>query len=352
MSLDELRKRIDELDAKIVQLINERASIVHEIGRLKASGNQGVYSPVREQAVYENVTKANKGPLSDEAIRAIYREVMSGCIRLEKSLVIAYLGPAGSFSHWAARSKFGESVDYEPVNSLDEVFEAVERGRAEYGVVPVENSTEGGIRATLARFLDTPLKACAEISREIHHSLMAKCKKDEIRKVYSRGTVFMQTRRWLRENLPAAELVEVSSTSRAAELAAKEPNTAAIGHADLAPACGLEVLHSNIEDLAHNVTRFFVLGREISGPTGNDKTAILCSVKDKVGALHDMLRAFKEYNINLTKIESFPSPYVAWQYYFFIDFLGHPEDDKVKRALAELKEECEVLKILGAFPKG
>jgi len=351
MSLDELRRRIDELDRKIVKLINDRARVVSEIGRLKASASQDVYNATREQAVYDNVLGANKGPLCEEAVRAIYREIMSGCIRVEKPLKVAYLGPAGTFTHWAARSKFGDSVAYAPVSSMDEVFDEVERGRADYGVVPVENSTEGGIRATLARFLDTPLKACAEIAREIHHCLLARCALGEVRKVYSRGTVFMQTRRWLHENLPGVELVEVASTSHAAELAAQEQGAAAIGHEDLARTSGLQVLASNIEDLAHNVTRFFVLGRSISPPTGNDKTALLCSVKDKVGALHDMLGSFKEHKINLTKIESFPSPTTAWQYYFFIDCLGHPEDDKLGRALAELEKECQTLKILGAFPR-
>jgi len=351
MNLDELRRRIDELDEQIVRLINERARIARQIGQLKARGGESVYRPQREQAVYANAIRANKGPLSNEAFRAIFREIMSGCIAMEKPLKIAYLGPPGTFTHWAARSKFGESVAYVPVGSLAEVFEEVERRRADYGVVPVENSTEGGIRETLARFLSTPLKVCAEILYEVHHALLANCALDEVRKVYSKGTVFGQTRRWLRERLPGAELVEVASTSRAAELAACEPAAAAIGHAELAPAHGLSVLFENIEDCPHNVTRFFVLGHHMSRPTGDDKTALLCSVRDKVGALHDLLGAFKEHGINMTKIESFPSPTVAWQYYFFIDFLGHPEQDSARAALEQMQKECVEFRILGAFPR-
>ena len=351
MSLDELRKRIDGLDVRIVQFINERAQVVREIGKLKADGNKSIYTPHREQAVYANVTNANAGPVSDEAVRAVFREVMSGCIALEKPLKIAYLGPPGTFTHWAARSKFGDSVQCVPAASLDEVFEEVEHKRADYGVVPIENSTEGGIRETLARFLRSPLKACAEIVCEIHHSLLANCRLGEIKKVYSKGTVFGQTRRWLREHLPHAETVEVASTGRAAELTAAEPGAAAIGHAELAAVYGLNILFDHIEDYAHNVTRFFVLGDHISGPTGDDKTAILCSVKDKVGALHDLLDSFKKHDINMTKIESFPSPTTAWQYHFFIDLQGHPDEDETRQALEEMRQECESFKILGAFPR-
>ncbi len=351
MDLHELRKQIDEFDAQIVRLINQRAQIVRQIGKLKAEGNQAVYAPVREQAVYAKVVGANSGPLTEEAVRAVFREIMSGCMVLEKPLKIAYLGPPGTFTHWAARSKFGDSVTYESASSLDEVFEEVERKRADYGVVPVENSTEGGIRETLARFLDSPLKVCAEIVLEIHHSLLANCPLEQIKKLYSKGTVFGQTRRWLRAHLPNVELLEVASTSRAAELAAAEPGAASIAHTELAGACGLRVLFENIEDIAHNVTRFFVLADHMSQATGDDKTALLCSVKDKVGALHDLLRAFRDHGINMTKIESFPSPTTAWQYHFFIDFRGHPDEENTRQALEQMQRECVSFRIIGAFPR-
>jgi len=351
MSLDELRKRIDDLDRKIVQLINARAEVACRIGELKAERKDSIYKPQREQAVYGNATGANKGPLPDASVRAVFREIMSACIAVEKPLKIAYLGPEGTFTHSAARSKFGDSVTYEPTDTVGEVFEEVERRRADYGVVPVENSTEGGIRETLARFLDSRLKVCAEIVLEIHHSLLANCRLDEIRRVYSKGTVFGQTRRWLREHLARAEQVNVSSTGRAAKMAAHEAGAAAIGHVELAATYGLDVLFENIEDTPHNVTRFFVLGDHVSGPTGDDKTALVCSVKDRAGALYDLLGSFKGHGINMTKIESFPSPSAAWRYYFFIDFAGHPDDERVRVALEAMQKQCEEFRILGAFPR-
>lgn len=351
MTLDELRKRIDELDARLVQVINERAAVVQQIGRLKAQSQDSIYKPQREQAVYEHTVACNDGPLSDGAMRAIFREIMSGCIALEKPLTIAYLGPAGTFTHWAARSKFGDSVRYEPANTLDDVFGEVERKRADYGVVPVENSTEGGIRETLARFLDSPLMVCAEIIYEIHHCLLTDCPMEEVRKIYSKGTVFGQTRAWLREHMPLVEQVETSSTSRAAELAAAEQGAAAIGHRELAAVHGLNVLCENIEDCTHNVTRFFVLGAHASDPTGDDKTALLCSVKDKPGALHDLLASLKRHGINMTRIESFPARRAAWQYHFFIDFEGHADDEDTRAALEDMAAQCESFKVLGTFPR-
>lgn len=351
MSLDELRKKIDEIDAEIVRLMNQRAEIARSIGELKAEDGDSIYKPHREQAVFEHALEVSQGPLPDKSIRAVFRELMSGCIALEKPLKVAYLGPQGTFTHWAARSKFGESVIYEPVASLEEVFEEVERRRADYGVVPVENSTEGGIRETLARMVESTLKVCAEIVFEINHALLARCPVEEIFRIYSKGTVFGQTRRWLREHLPRAEQIDVASTGEAARLASEEERAAAIGHAGLATEYGLDVLFDRIQDRAHNETRFFVLGEHMSAPSGDDKTAILCSVDDRSGALHDLLDPFKEHSINMTKIESFPSPEAGWKYYFFIDFAGHPDDEQTRRALAEMEQQCDALKILGAFPR-
>jgi chorismate mutase/prephenate dehydratase len=351
MTLDKLRKKVDELDAQIVRLINERARVALEIGRLKEQENEALYVPARQQEVYKNIAALNKGPLPDSCLRAVYREVMGGCLALEKPLKVAYLGPEGTFTHSAARLNFGDAVQYVPAATLDEVFDEVERGRADYGVVPVENSTGGGIHETLTRFLDSPLKVCAEILVEIHHALMAKCPREQVRRVYSRGEVLEQARSWLQARLPGVQQVEVSSTSAAAEKAASEPGAAAVGSAALAGAHGLSVLSDRIEDYAHNVTRFFVLGTHMSGPTGDDKTAVLCSTRDKVGALHDLLGPFKGHSINMTKIESFPSPTEAWQYYFFIDFLGHPEDENTRQALEKMKAECVSFKVLGAFPR-
>jgi len=351
MTLDELRKQVDQLDAQIVRLINERAKVAREIGKLKQRDNNALYVPAREQAVYSNIASLNEGPLPDACLRAVYREIMSGCLALEKPLKVAYLGPEGTFTHAAARRKFGESVRYVAAATLDEVFSEVERGRADYGIVPVENSTGGGIHETLTRFLSSPLKVCAEVLLEIHHALMAKCRTEDVRKVYSRGEVLGQAGRWLQQHMPGVALSEVASTSVAAEKAAAEPNAAAVGSASLAPVHGLRVLADRIEDYAHNATRFFVLSAHMSEPTGDDKTAVLCSVRDKVGALHDLLAPFKEHGINMTKIESFPSPNAPWQYYFFVDFLGHPEREDTHRALQDMEAECVSFKVLGAFAR-
>jgi chorismate mutase/prephenate dehydratase len=351
MGLDELRKKVDELDAQIVRLINQRAKVALEIGKLKERDNAALYVPARQQAVHGNISSLNAGPLADECLRAVYREIMSGCLALEKPLNVAYLGPEGTFTHAAARANFGDSVTYVPAAGLGEVFDEVERGRADYGVVPVENSTGGGIHETLTRFLDSPLKVCAEILLEIHHALMARCPESEILRVYSRGEVLRQTAQWLQTHMPGIELQGASSTSAAAQKAAAEHGAAAIGSASLAPLHGLRVLHDHIEDYAHNVTRFFVLGTHMSQPTGDDKTAVLCSVRDKVGALHDLLTPIKEHGINMTKIESFPSPRAPWQYYFFVDFIGHPEQEETRKALDAMQAECVSFKVLGAFPR-
>ena len=351
MQLDDLRKKVDELDEQIVRLISQRAEVVRRIGEVKTRSNHAIYAPAREDAVYRHVAEVNKGPLPDSVLRAVYREIISGCLALERPIRVAYLGPEGTFTHNAARAKFGESATYLPTASIDDVFTEVERDRADYGVVAVENSTGGGIHETLTRLLTSPLNVCAEIAQDIHHALMARCPLEEVKRVCSKGEVLGQTRRWLQTHMAGVELMEVASTSVAAERASREPGTAAIGNASLAGLHGLNVLFGGIEDYAHNVTRFFVLGKHMSDPTGDDKTAVLCSVKDKPGALYDLLTPFKTHGINMTKIESFPSPDAAWQYYFFIDILGHPQDAPVRRALEQMQAECVSLKILGGFPR-
>ncbi len=351
MQLDDLRKKVDQLDEQIVRLISERAGVARQIGEVKARNNSTIYAPAREEAVYRHLSEVNEGPLPDSVFRAVYREIISGCLALERAIRVAYLGPEGTFTHIAARANFGDSARYIPCATIEDTFTEVERERADYGVVPVENSTGGGIHETLTRFLTSPLNVCAEIARPIHHALMAKCALEDIVRIYSKGAVLSQTRKWLQTHVPGVELMEAASTSAAAELASREPGVAAIGNAILAGPNGLRVLFDGIEDYAHNVTRFFVLGTHMSEPTGDDKTALLCSVKDKSGALYDLLTPFKGNGITMTKIESFPSPDAAWQYYFFIDFLGHPADGKVREALKQMEAECVSFKILGAFPR-
>lgn len=356
MILSKLRKKIDSLDEKILQLLNERADIGLTIGKIKARQKASPYVPNRERQIYDHVLKANKGPLSSEAVNAIYREIMSGSLVLEKPIKIAYLGPQMTFTHLAALKKFGSSLNYYSCNSISEIFNEVESGRAEYGVVPIENSIEGAVNHTLDMFMESDLVICSEISLEISQNLMAKClprdrgPMNRIKKVYSKAEVFGQCRLWLESNLPGVELVEVSSTARAAQQASSEKNAAAIGSSLAADCYGLKILAESIEDSSHNITRFLVIGKVQSAPTGKDKTSIMFSVKDKVGALHDMLVPFKKNGINLTKIESRPSKKKAWDYYFFVDLEGHAEDKKVKKALAQLKKQSAVLKVLGSYP--
>lgn len=350
MNLKELRAKIDAIDRSVIRLLNRRTKLALEIGRLKARKRVGVYVPNREKEVYEKIERLNKGPLSPKSLKSIYREIMSGALSLEKALKISYLGPPATYTHLATLAKFGSSVDHIACNSIADVFVEVERGRCDYGVVPIENSTEGIISHTLDMFIESDLKICSEIILEISHNLMANCRMDEIKMVYSNPQVFGQCRVWLEGNLPGRELVEVSSTTKAAQLASEEKYAAAIASDLAAKLYKLKVLACSIEDSPHNVTRFLVIGRTIAKPTHKDKTSIMFSIKDKVGALHAMLTPFKDHKINLTKIESRPSRRRAWDYYFFVDMEGHCEDKYVSDALEKLEKECQYLKVLGSYP--
>lgn len=352
MGLERLRKQIDEIDKKIIENLNRRARLSLEIGRIKKKIKLSPYSPDRESDVYKKAFSQNKGPLSNEAIKSIYTEIMSGTLSLEGPMRIAYLGPVATFTHLASIKKFGSSVEYIPVNSITEVFSEVEKGRADYGVVPIENSIEGAVSHTLDMFVESDLKICSEISLEISHNLLGGGPLSKVKKVYSNPQVFGQCRIWLEANLPNVELIEVSSTAKAAEIAKKEKHSACIASSLAAECYGLKILAKSIEDYSHNVTRFLVIGRTEPKPTKNDKTSILFSIKDRLGALHDMLVPFKNNRINLTKIESRPSKKRAWDYYFFVDLTGHHEDTKVRKALRELQKQATFLKVLGSYPVG
>lgn len=348
--LQQLRSRIDEIDSKLVRLLNDRTRLVLEIGKLKQASGGEIYAPDREDAVYRRIAEKNTGPLTSEQLRAIYREVMSSALALEKPLTIAYLGPEATYSHMASVQKFGASVRYEPMPSIADVFTDVAKGRADYGVVPIENSTEGAVTHTYDMFVDSDLKICAQILLPIRHNLMSACPRDQIKKLYSIAQVFAQCRQWLQVNMPHVELVEVSSSTRAAEIARQEPNAGALASALAAEKYGLTIHDENIQDSSENVTRFLVIGRKYPAPTGNDKTSLMFAAQDRVGALHDSLAAFKKHKINLTKIESRPSKKKAWEYYFFVDCIGHCEDARVKKALAELARHTMFVKILGSYP--
>jgi len=352
MSLDKLRKKIDLLDQKLINLLNQRAAATKNIGKIKINAGKSIYVPEREIEVLKRISNLNKGPLKKNALEAIYREVMSASLALEKPLKIAYLGPQASFTNLAAIKKFGSQISYIACNSITDVFLEVEKGSADYGVVPIENSIEGAVSHTLDVFVDSDLKICSQVILEVTHNLLANCPKNKIRVVYSIPQVFGQCRIWLQKNLPNAQLVDVSSTTRGAEMVKKEKNSAAIASLLASKVYGLKVLASGIQDFSHNITRFLVVGKNVAARTGKDKTSLFFSIKDRVGALYDMLLPFRKYGVNLTKIESRPSKKKAWEYYFFVDILGHQEDVLIKKALNELENKCSYLKILGSYPIG
>ena len=354
MSLPDIRKKIDVLDEQILRLLNERADCVHEVGEFKRAEGLEIYAPEREEQVYRSLAERNArigGRLPETAVRAVYREVMSASLALEKDLRIAYLGPEATFTHQAARSKFGASVKYAPQGSISEVFEAVTRGVADYGVVPVENSWEGAVNHTLDMFLESELQVCAQILLKIEQHLLAVGPRDEIRKVYSHPQAFGQCRRWLHANLPKAEWVEVSSTTRAAELATKEEGAAAVAGKLAGELYGLSTLDVSIQDSPDNTTRFLVIGQKPSPATGCDRTSLMFSVSHEPGSLYRALEPFYRLAINIGKIESRPSRRKAWGYSFFLDLDGHSTDVLLNEALGELQKYCTLVKILGTFPK-
>jgi chorismate mutase/prephenate dehydratase len=349
--LDPLRRQIDAIDAKLVELLNERAKVVVQIGKLKQQNNAPIYAPDREKVVLEKVRRLNRGPLPDRCLEAVYRELMSGSFALEKPLRIAYLGPIGTFSHAASVRKFGSSVEYVPLDEIPSVFEEVIRGHADYGLVPVENSIGGGIVDTLDAFLSSSAKICAEVLITIHHNLLAKEPWEQIKKIYSKPEVFTQCRHWLASTAKGRDIQPAASTSRAAELAATEPGVAAIGSNIAGEIHGLRMLFENIEDNPDNVTRFFVIGREAARRSGDDKTAIMFTTANKPGALAEVLDVFRENRINLANLQQRPSKKVNWEYVFFIDAQGHSDDVNMQSAIEQAKQHCLQLTVLGSYPR-
>ena len=355
MSLRNIRKKIDRIDSQILSLLNERARDSRKIGLLKQKGGQGIYAPHREKEILSRLKSLNRGPLTPDAIEAIYREIMSFSISLEKKVVIAFLGPPVTYTHQAAQKKFGSSVEYAPCAGISDVFAEVENGRSEYGVVPVENSTEGAVNHTLDLFIDSDLKIYAEIYLPIHHHLMSIGNPlSSITQVYSKDQVFGQCRLWLESHLRGAQLVETASTGEAAQIVANNTNRegiACIASKIASDVYGLKLLASGIEDNANNTTRFLVIARHEAKPTSSDKTSVVFEIKDKAGALHDILVPFKKAGINLTKIESRPSKKKVWSYFFFVDLEGHHGDPRIQKAVKELERHCTFFKVLGSYPK-
>lgn len=351
-ALHGLRQRIDEIDDTILGLLNRRAEIVTEIGRLKRLDQAHPHVPRREQEIFERLERQNPGPFPPEGVRAVFREIMSASLALEQPLKVAYLGPQGTFTHMACLKQFGASAAAVPVNSIKDVFSEVERGRADYGVVPIENSTEGVVTHTLDLLADSQLRIAGEIVQEVSHNLLSRGGVlADVKRIYSHPQALAQCREWLARHAPNIRVVEVYSTARAAELCRDEPDAAAIASDLAARLYGLAVIQKRIEDNPANTTRFLVIAPRSLERTGRDKTSIMVSVKDRVGALYEMLKPFSEYGLNLTKIESRPSRRKAWEYFFYIDIEGHVDDQPVKQALEALRPQCQVMKVLGSYPR-
>src|SRR5205809_2124633 len=341
--LQRRRAAIDALDRELLRLISERARHAQAIGALK---NGPAYRPEREAQVLRSVQAENRGPLSDAAVGRVFREVMSACLALEQKLAVAYLGPAGTYSHAAVTRHFGDSVIAEPCASIDEVFRAAEGGRADYAVVPVENSTEGAVGRTLDLMCQTPLTIVGEIKLRIVQNLLAKdVALDAVTRVYSHAQSLAQCVQWLARHLPAAARVAVASNAEAARLAAGEPGAAAIAGEIAATIYGLAVLAPHIEDEPNNTTRFWVLGRQSVPPSGRDETSLVMSAANRPGAMHALLEPFARHGVSMTRIESRPARTGLWEYLFFVDVLGHRDDAAVAAALTELSSKAPFIKL-------
>ncbi len=351
MNITDHRKAIDKLDAQIIKLLNDRTRHVLEIGAMKLRAGEQIYAPHREQAVLRRLSRLNKGPITNESLHAIYREIMSSALSLEKSMTIAYLGPEATYTHQAAIRRFGSSLRYSPQKTISDVFTEVGKNRADYGVVPIENSTEGVVTNTLDMFVDSELRIVAQIIMPIQHCLVSRGPIEKIKKLFSHPQAVAQCRIWVQNHLPQAEIIETSSTTRAANLASATANSAAIASSLAAERYNLRILESDIQDNSNNVTRFLVLGRQCSPPTGNDRTSVMFNIADEVGTLHRALAPIRRYRLNMTKIESRPSKRKAWEYFFFIDVDGHQQDARVAKAIAHLEQQCNFVKVLGSYPK-
>jgi chorismate mutase/prephenate dehydratase len=348
--LARLREAIDRTDDRLLELLNERAKLAREVGSLKVGQ---AYRPEREAQVLRRIKERNPGPLAGETVALIFREIMSACLALERPITVAYLGPRGTFSERATLKHFGLAADALPTASIDEVFRSVESGAADFGVIPVENSTEGAVGRSLDLMPNTPMMVCGEVIVRIHHNLMAKVppkELGEIRRVFSHGQSLGQCHEWLNNNLPHAERVAVASNAEAARRAAEEPMSAAVAGEMAAQHYGLTILHANIEDEPNNTTRFLILGDYRPKPSGRDKTSLVLSARNRAGAVYEMLTPFAKRGVSMTKFESRPSRVALWEYLFFVDIEGHRDDPQVAEALAEVGEIAGYIKVLGSYP--
>ncbi len=352
--LENLREQIDAVDRSLVELINERAKLALQVAQAKENSGkaQSYYHPEREARVVRNTIKHNQGPLSDREMARLIRETMSACLALQQPLLVAFLGPSGTFTEEAAHKHFGNSIRTVAADSIDDVFREVESDNADYGVVPIENSTQGIVNSTLDMFLESELKIVGEVELHVRQHLMSQAEAlPEVKTLYAHQQSLAQCKRWLRANLPEVAQVPVHSNAEAARRAAEEPDAAAIAGIEAAHTYRLTVLKKSIQDAADNTTRFLIIGKQQIRSTGADKTTLLVSAKNKPGALYSLLQPLAENNVSMTRIESRPSHCVNWEYVFFLDLDGHREDDSIKHSLGALQAEADLLKILGSYPK-
>lgn len=350
-SLSDLRGQIDRIDRDLVTLMNERARLAHEIGKIKNQQGMECYSPAREEQVLARVAASNEGPLSDGCLRMVFRELISGSRAVETALRVAYLGPEYTYSHLAAIHRFGHAVELVPVGTISAVFDEVDRKQANYGLVPLENSTDGRVTDTLDMFTRTPVKICGEVQLRIHHNLLGKGSRSKVEEVYSKPQAISQCRNWLAKHVPLARLIEVTSTATAAQIAHDKPGAAAIASVQAGINYGLDVLAANIEDVAGNTTRFAVIGHSTGIKSGSDKCSLMFEVPHQPGALADAMMIFKKAKLNLTWIESFPIARPQGGYLFFVELEGHESDTRVKKAVRVLSGKAVRLEVLGSYAK-
>lgn len=352
MSLDELRIQIDTIDKELVGLLDRRAEVVKAIGAIKEQeGRKVFFDASRQKRVIENALSYSNGAFPGEGIRNVFVEVMSTSLAIERAPTVGYLGPEATFSHQAAIAEFGSMVKHQPYDTIEDIFFAVERDWIDYGIIPIENSTGGVIHSHLDMFLKYDLLICSEINLHIHHNLISRNPLDKIRVIYSKKEPFQQCQTWLRENLPGVQLIETGATSKGVEMAKERDYAAAIGSSLASQKFNLPILAPNIEDLKDNTTRFVVISKQESPRSGTDKTSLMLSITDKPGALFDLLKPFHDHGINLTKIESRPTRRKAWDIVFFIDLLGHKDDEDVKTCLEVVAQHSGDLKVIGSYPR-
>ena len=352
-SLETLREKLRKKDREIAKLLNERAKLSVEVGKVKDLKGREAYDPSQESRVYDHLRRINKGPLSDSALKSIFGEIISSSRALQAPTTVAYLGPEASFSYLAAQSHFGKNAQYSPQTKISEVFDEVEKEKASWGVVPGENSAEGSVKATLDRLISTPLNIRAEIFLRISHCLISTCERiEEIKRVYSHPQALAQCQGWLRTNLPHCPILELDSTAVAARRVLEDREGAAIGSYLAAATYGLKIISRGIEDSASNTTRFFVIGKGKSMPTRRDKTSMVFGTPHVPGALYKALEPFARGHLNLTRIESYPMKDRMWEYLFFVDFAGHIEEEKTKKCLSDMEKVTTFIKVLGSYPRG